>query len=254
MKKFFIILVAILGVGKFANAQSLEQLFEEGNKLYAEANFKAAAAQYQKVVDAGYASGKLYYNLGNAYYKQKMYAKSILYYEKALLLDPSDSNTKQNLEMARYQTRDKIEPIPSFFMKEWFYSIRSYFSANEWAWLSLIFAVLSGIFFILYRFVGTIGVKKANFSISMICILLFTFSVWNADARTKKIKNPDNAIVMSPTATVKSSPDLSGKDLFVLHEGTKITFTETAPVSGWREVRIADGNTGWLETSLFEII
>lgn len=254
MKKYLIILVSLLGIANMAMAQVYEQAFEEGNKLYAEANFKAAAAQYQKIVDAGYTSSKLLYNLGNAYYKQKQYAKAILYYEKAYVLNPSDAQIKHNLEFARLQTRDKIESVPSFFLKEWLNGIRNALSANGWAWFSLIAFLLCGIFFILYRFTGSITLKKGNFTLSAFAALLFIFALWNAHEKTQQIKHPDSAIVMSPVVVVRSSPDQSGKELFVIHEGTKVTLTETAPVSGWREVRIADGNTGWIETSTFAVI
>lgn len=254
MKKILIILFALVALSPMAKAQVFEQAFEEGNKLYAEANFKAATAQYLKVVDAGYASSKLFYNLGNAYYKQKMYAKAVLYYEKAYQLAPSNGQIRHNLELTRLQIRDKIESVPTFFVKEWILSVRNLLSANGWAWLSLLCVALIGTFFMLYRFTGSILMKKLNFTLSSLGVLVFIFSVWNASAQTEKIKHPNAAIIMAPSVVVKSSPDQSGKDLFVLHDGAKITFTETPPVPGWREIRIADGNTGWVESNSYEII
>lgn len=254
MKKISIILIALFSLVGIASAQSLDQYFEQGNKLYAEGNFKAAASQYQLLIDAGNASAKLYYNTGNAYYKQKMYAKAILNYERAFKLNPSDGDISHNLQLARLQIRDRVDSVPAFFLAEWFNGIRNLLSANGWSWLSLISLILCGLLFIFYRFTGTLLVKKVTFGLSSFFMVLFVFSVWTANAKTNKIKHPDTGIIMSPVVVVRSSPDLSGKDLFVVHEGTKITFTETPPVPGWREVKIADGNTGWIETNTLEVI
>lgn len=254
MKRYLLIVISLLLGANFVSAQVYEQTFEEGNKLYAEANFKAAASQYQKIVDAGYASSKLFYNLGNAYYKQKQYAKAILYFEKAYVLNPSDSQIKHNLEFTRLQTRDKIEAIPSFFIKEWADGIRNLLSANGWSWLSLASILSAGILFILYRFTGTIFFKKIYFFLSCFFVLVLIVAIWNANSKTQSIRYPNSAIVLAPVVVVKSSPDQSGKELYVIHEGTKITLTDTPSVPGWREIKIADGNVGWVQNSTFEVI
>lgn len=254
MKKIFTIVVALFGLLGLANAQNLEEAFEQGNKLYAEGNFKAAAAQYQKVIDGGYSSSKLYYNAGNAYYKQKMYAKAILNYERAYKLNPSDGDINHNLKLARLQIRDNVDSIPTFFLVSWFNGIRNLLGANGWAWLSLISFVLAGVLFICYYFTGTLLVKKITFGSSALFLCIFFFAVWTAQVKTKQVKHPADAIVLSPVVVVRSSPDQNGKDLFIVHEGIKVTFTETPPVPGWREIKIADGNTGWVEANTFEVI
>jgi len=254
MKKLYTIITALLCLLGTANAQSFEQSFEQGNKLYAEGNFRQAAAQFQKVIDGGYSSSKLYYNAGNAYYKQKMYAKAILNYERAYKLNPSDGDISHNMQLARLQIRDNIDSVPTFVVVSWFNSIRNILSANGWAWLSLVAFLLAGALFICYYFTGTLLVKKVTFGSSALLLGVFAFSVWTAHAKTLQIKHPTNAIVLSPVVVARSSPDQNGKELFIVHEGIKITFTDTPPVSGWREVKIADGNTGWIEATSFEVI
>ena len=254
MKKISAMIIALLCLLGIANAQNLEQAFEQGNKLYAEGNFKAAAAQYQKVIDEGYSSSKLYYNAGNAYYKQKMYAKAILNYERAYKLNPSDGDINHNLQLARLQIRDNVDSIPTFFVVRWFNGLRNLLSANGWAWFSLVSFLLAGILFLCYYFTGTLLIKKITFGSSALLLCLFLFSVWTSNSKTHQIKHPADAVILSPVVVVRSSPDQSGKDLFIVHEGIKITFTETPPVPGWREVKIADGNTGWVEANTFEVI
>lgn len=254
MKRIYIILIMLVCFIGGAQAQDMDGAFEKGNNLYTKGSYKAAAEQYQKIIDAGYSSSKLFYNAGNAYYKQKLYAKAILCYERAYRLSPSDAAINHNLELARLQIKDKVEPVPTFFVVEWLSAIRSWLSANGWAWLSITSLLVCGLLFVAYRFTGTLITKKIAFSSSSFFMLLFLFSVWNASVQTKKITEPNTAIVLSPVVVVKSSPDENGKELFIVHEGTKLTFTETPPVEGWTEVRIADGNTGWIQNSTFEII
>ena len=57
---------------------------------------------------------------------------------------------------------------------------------------------------------------------------------------------------MSTAAPIKSSPDRAATDLFVLHEGTKLTIEEST--DGWVEIRLADGRKGWIESSRIELI
>lgn len=254
MKKISAMIIALLCLVGVANAQNLEQAFEQGNKLYAEGNFKAAATQYQKVIDGGYSSSKLYYNAGNAYYKQKMYAKAILNYERAYKLNPSDGDINHNLQLARLHIRDNVDSLPTFFIVSWFNGLRNLFSANGWAWVSLVSFLLAGILFLCYYFTGTILVKKITFGSSALLLCLFIFSIWTSNSKTQQINHPTDAIILSPVVVVRSSPDQNGKDLFIVHEGIKVTFTETPPVPGWREVKIADGNTGWVEANTFEVI
>ena len=62
----------------------------------------------------------------------------------------------------------------------------------------------------------------------------------------------DEAIVMASAISVKSSPDRSATDLFVLHEGTKVHIL--SEVDEWCEISIADGKKGWLLKSNIENI
>ena len=56
--------------------------------------------------------------------------------------------------------------------------------------------------------------------------------------------NQLEAIVFYPTITVKSSPGQAGKDLFVIHEGTKVYILDEH--NDWCNIRIANGSAGWL--------
>jgi SH3-like domain-containing protein len=84
-----------------------------------------------------------------------------------------------------------------------------------------------------------------GFFAGIVFLLVFGLSVVFAAQQKYAYENQDQAIIMAPTVTVKSSPNAASVDLFVLHEGTKVTVLESS--DGWNKVRIANGSVGWLE-------
>jgi SH3-like domain-containing protein len=66
------------------------------------------------------------------------------------------------------------------------------------------------------------------------------------------VHNSRKAVIFNPLVNGKSSPDSSGTDLFVLHEGTKVSVGEK--VGEWYEIRLSDGNKGWIPVNSLEII
>ena len=139
---------------------------------------------------------------------------------------------------------DKIEPMPEFFMKKWLRNIGNKLSANGWATLSIVlFAILLASVF-LYLTTRSIGLKKTTFFTNILLVLLCLCSVIFASQKRNYLSTHNEAIVMTPTITVKSSPSQSGVDLFVLHEGTKVEILDG--VEKWDKIRIADGSVGWM--------
>jgi tetratricopeptide (TPR) repeat protein len=233
-------------------AQSNDTIWETANKLYIEGKFDQAIETYLKINNSGYESAELYYNMGNSYYKTNKIAKAVLYYEKALHLSPNDEDIRFNLELANRYVVDKIEKIPVFFITNWITSIRNLFSANKWAVLSIIFFFTTLIFVTIYLISRKYGLKKLSFWISLLFIVLFLSSLYFSYKQKQVIINDNTAIIMSPSVTIKSSPDTSGNDLFVLHEGTKVWVLDQ--ISDWREIKLSDGTKGWLKVTDLEII
>jgi len=82
---------------------------------------------------------------------------------------------------------------------------------------------------------------------------MLTIFSWSFAAKQKsRLVNHSFAIVMQPTVTVKSSPSENGTKLFVIHEGLKVRITDK--LGDWVEIRLADGNKGWLLTESIERI
>ena len=246
MKRYtLLILMAIFAMTGKAQ-DNCEVWFEQANAAYNVGNYDSAMILYERIVAQDLESVPLYFNMGNTCYKMREYPMAIYYYEKALKLDPSNDEVQVNLAIANRAIVDKIEPVPqSFFAKGW-NSLRACLSGDQWAWCSVVlFALLlfSAFLFLRSRRVGT---RKLGFFMGIVFVLAFALSVVFAAQLKLASGRQDQAIVMTPTVNVKSSPSEASVDLFVLHEGTKVNILETA--DGWSKIKIANGSVGWMTT------
>jgi len=229
-----------------------ESMLAKAEKLYAAARFSEAASLFEKVIEANGPTFEVYYNLGNAYYKYNELAKAILNYERALRLNPGDSDTRFNLDICQAKTIDKIDPVGVFLVTRWFRSLSNNLNSNGWAVASLILFVLFIASLFAYFFSRLSWLKKTGFYFGIVSLILCILSLFYASSKYNAVVYPNQAILMTPTITVKSSPDQSGTDLFPLHEGTKVTITNE--IGSWNEIELQDGNVGWLPASSMEVI
>ncbi len=255
MKKILLILTLLLCCETWLSAQEsipVDSLLQHAAQSYAAGDYETSAACYESVLASHGQSYQLYYNLGNAYFRAANYPKAILYYERAMLLNPRDPDVQFNLAMAQSYTVDKIESLGEILFVRWYKAVQKSCTSNGWAWISLACFVvfLAGLAF--YFFGKTKFVKKLSFSLGVISIVFTIFTLINAGDLYHAYQEPDKAIVFAPTITVKSSPDQSGTDLFLLHEGTKVQIKSR--IGSWVEIEIADGSIGWLPENCLEII
>ncbi|MGF1586751.1 MAG: tetratricopeptide repeat protein [Bacteroidales bacterium] len=227
-------------------------IFREANELYAEGNYDRAVDLYKTILASGYHSASLYYNLGNAYYRSGNIPPSILNYERALLLAPGDEDIRFNLDLARAQIKDRIEEVPDFFINRMWKGVRDIINYRSWAAISAGTFILTLMSLSGFLLISKVVMKKLFFwvAVSLLFISVFSFSA-GLDQRNY-VKNHNSAIIFSPVISVKSSPDINSADLFVLHEGTKVSVEDS--IGDWREVRLSDGNKGWLHKDGLEMI
>lgn len=245
MKRYTLLLICLFATIGWSYAQDItDEWFAQANAAYNAGNYDTAVVMYEKILAADMESVPLYYNMGNAYYKMREYPMAIYYYERALKLDPSNDDVKTNLAIANLAIVDKIEPVPQSFVVKGWNDMRTLLSGDQWAWCSIAaFAMLLVALFMFLRS-RRIGLRKLGFFAGLLFLVVFTFSVIFAAQMKNSALSQDQAIIMSPTVTVKSSPSDASVDLFVLHEGSKVTVLETA--DGWSKIRIANGSVGWL--------
>ena len=243
MKKIILLIIGIIWIIPLP-AQDIYKLVEKGNEYFMNGEYELAISEYQAVIDSGFESSELYYNLGNAYYKSHKITMALVYYEKANLLDPGDEEILHNLEMTRQLAIDKIDHLPEFLPKIWYRRFISLLKTDQWAYISLVAFPVSLLLFLVYLFVRKIRIRKLSFwmAVFMLIISLSTFVFSYHQKRL--VYNHSYAIIISPSVTIKSSPDESGTELFQLHEGTKVEIIDQ--LGEWKEIKLSDGNVGWL--------
>ena len=249
-----VILTALLlmSVVVSATAQTSTERWEAGNKAYIEGNYDKAIEEYTAILDGGEYSMKLYYNLANAYFKAGANGKAILYYNKALRIAPSQEDIRHNLALAEAQTKDRIAVIPEFFLNRWLRTMRNSMSCTAWSVLSLLMFGAMLAFGLLFLLASQVRWRKMGFYGALCAFVMFVATTSFAVSSRNDMLSHNEAIVMGTAISVKSSPDRSATDLFVLHEGTKVkVLTE---VDEWVEVVIADGKKGWTERKNIEEI
>lgn len=233
-------------------ATDYNTLWDSANVAYNEGDYAKATELYESILADNLHSAKLYFNLGNAYYKQDKLGKAILNYNRALRLAPADEDIRHNLEYATEATKDNIEEIPEFFLTTWVKKVRNLMGCDGWTIFSYAMLIVALIGALAYLLAEVLTYRKAGFYTLCIAALLFIVSTIFAYNEREALVNSSEAIIMSSAAPIKSSPDRAATDLFVLHEGTKLTTGES--IDGWVEIRIADGRKGWIESSRIEQI
>ena len=223
-----------------------------GDSAYIKNDYKSAIQIYEALLEKGEAA-EVYYNLGNCYYKTNDIAKSILNYERALLLDPGNTDIRVNLEMARAKTVDKITPIPDIFFVAWIKSLINCLSVDAWAKCGILFFILFLVAVALFFFSKQASLKKGGFIGGIVFLILVVLSNVFASQQKAVLVNRNAAIVLVPSVTVRSTPSESGTSLFILHEGSKVELKDNS-MREWKEIRLEDGKVGWVPTSSIEVI
>ncbi len=228
-----------------------EELFYEANEVYKTGAYDSAKTIYSEIATNGMVSKELFYNLGNAHFKLGNVPASILFYERALRIDPMDEDIQYNLKIANTLITDKIEPVERVFFVKWWHNLAVSLSCTFWAIVFLALLTLSAtlltFFFVAknskIKQLGLLGGTVVITSAIVVLLLGRTNS-------TETLKH--EAIVFSPSVNVKSEPGLNGIDQFVIHSGLKVEVMDTD--GDWSRIRLADGNSGWLQSQSMEEI
>ena len=265
MKKiYFSILFSLATLTSFAQADSsqvasiaqtpIEMVTKaQADSAYVNNDFANAVYMYENILANQGESADIYYNLGNSYYKMNQIAKAIVNYEKALVLNPGNGDIRFNLELAQSKTVDKVTPITEMFFITWTKSLINTMNEKGWARTGIISFIGVLLMLALYFFSKKIALKKIGF-ISAVC-LFFVCILANIFASSQKseAQSHSTAIIMTPSITVKSTPNEGGTDLFILHEGRKVSIKDNT-MREWKEIQLEDGNAGWVPASAIEII
>ncbi|MHA4896164.1 tetratricopeptide repeat protein [Pedobacter sp. PWIIR3] len=243
MRKLFILLLLLPFV--CAASENSAAIFNDANTAYTKGQYELALKRYQQLLDSGFNSKEVYYNLGNANYKLNNFAPAILNYEKAYKLAPGDEDIQMNLRLANLKITDKIEAVPEFFLKKWWIGFITSFSLQLWSALGVMFFLLGFALMIVYLFSLQLAVKRTSFYSGLTLILVGLICLGIASAQDNYFEQHKEAIVFNGVVNVKSAPNEKQKTLFIVHEGTKVRITDSR--SEWVKIELPNGNVGWME-------
>jgi tetratricopeptide (TPR) repeat protein len=253
MKRLAILICTLLcSLALHADVVNPSELIAEAAYAYDQGNYEEASVKYEALVTAFSGAPDLYYALGNSYYKQQMFAKAILNYERCLQRDPANNDARANLELAQMNCVDKIESIQPIIFVTWSNALRDLFTADRWGQLSILFFLLFLAGVACYFFVRKVSVRKAGFYGAFVMAFFAAVCMFYAHQQADIRMSHNHAIVMAPTVTLRSTPSESGTQLMVIHEGLKVRIRQD--LSGWSEIELSDGNVGWMPSDLLEVI
>lgn len=246
-KKLWVVMVllcSVVGVSRAADP------LNQADSAYNAGNYIRAIQLYDSLVASGYESATLYYNLGNAYYKNDQVGRAVLNFRRALGLDPSMEDARYNLEVASSRAIDKIDIVPEFFMVSYTRSVRELMSTNGWAaWaIGWFLVALAGA--VVWLSIYSLGWRKAGFATMIVSLVLSVVGLWAAWGSYDRVSPGTWGVVVHTATPVVSAPNAEGKDLFVLHEGTTLDVLDRS--GEWVEVQIASGEKGWVKAEGIE--
>ena len=222
------------------------------DSAYIRNDFTTAIQIYEMILRTG-ESADIYYNLGNSYYKIGDIAKAILNYERALILKPANKDIRSNLEIARAKTVDKVTDVPELFFITWLKSITNSMGIQSWAIIAISFFLLFIVSIYIFFFSTKIVARKTFFILSLFFLVFCVIANISAAFQRRVRLNRMNAIIISPSVTIRSTPNDNGTSLFILHEGRKV-FIKDDSMKDWKEIQLEDGNVGWVKKNDLEVI
>jgi tetratricopeptide (TPR) repeat protein len=244
---------AVLAAGSAHRLHAQEEIFEQGNQMYLEGDYAGAVEAYQAVLDAGFESVALHYNLGNAHFKTGELGLSILAWERARELAPNDPDVLANLDLALSQTADAIEPLPRFWL----------ISAASW-WVGLLprgalIALVAAAWLIIGAGIAVRVLARsdevrgiATWAALGAGIVVLVFGT-NLFVRELGIGSAERGVILADAVPVRSAPaDQDELTLFEIHEGTRVRIDERA--GAWAEVVLDDGKVGWVPADVLQEI
>ena len=226
--------------------------FQKATDAYNGGEYKKAIDLYTNILESGKHSPELYFNLGNCYYKLDEIGPSIYYYEKALLLQPQDSEILNNLRFAENMRLDAIEEMPKTAMAKLHDTVVLAWSFDQWAIIAVVMLSLFVIGYITYYLLYSATKKRIAFISGTLALFLSIFALAMAYLAFQDFKTKNPAIIFEREVAVTSEPNERSEKVFVLHEGTKVNVMET--LENWHKIKIADGQIGWIPSESLKLV
>jgi hypothetical protein len=234
-----------------AAAQAPEEIFGRGNAAYERGDYEEAIREYETVVQYRIRDARVEYNLGNAHFKLGNLGRSILHYERARRLDPTDGEIRANLELAKSRRFDKVEEPDSAWVVRSVRRLQDTVGPDAQAWAVLI---------LVWLIVGlaTLGwSRRAGWSAAIgwsVAALLVVAALAGASwyATEGRLEGRPLAVVLDGTVEVLAGPGENNASLFTVHEG--LTMEIRSERRDWVQVSLPNGLHGWVPRSAVGLV
>lgn len=257
MKRIFSIIIALVSFC----ALSAGELAQRADSAYMADNYELATDLYRQSIDADGTSSVLYYNLGNAYYRMNDLGRAIVYYERALQLDPTNGDARANLEFVNTQITDK--PLDSgSFISDMISNIVAWAHPDTWAWITFALFVIILICVTGYIFLSGVRVRKICFFGGIVIMFVTIGTATMAWMGASRASDHSFAVIVVPAAQLSTTPRVAtdpSEQAFLLHEGTKLEIVDSVASPGqsglkWYEVKVNNSHRAWINSSEIEKI
>ena len=246
--RYFIILILF-----YANAstQNIDERFFNANNYYNSSNYLESIITYESILNDGWESNSLYYNLGNAYFRQNMIGQAIWAYNKALKINPRNSDVIHNLEIVNARIKDRVILPEEFFLVKSYMNFKSRFTLKEWLIIGSITILIAVIIFILskvYIFDNFILEK------SILCFTVLAI-IEHGIILDRFFDENDNkiGIIIDNEVDAYSGPFYGDNTiLFNVNEGTRVWINQNQ--NNWIEITLLDGNRAWIPLEKVRIL
>ena len=250
MKKLLLFLLFTPSIC-LAEINDWEILFEEANTAYENGNFDEAYFTFSTLATT-YSNFELYYNAGNSAYKANKLGESILFYERAKKINPTDADLLANLAIANGKIKDRIEELPNLGVEDAWGIVTATKRLSFWTWLTIILLFIGLGLTTWGVWSSKKNLKRVLFALGL-CLVIVSFLGYGLARSTyDNILKNTTGIILAPKVDVKTGPNSGEKDAFLLHEGTKVNILQQT--EGWVEIKLANGNIGWVLKETLELV
>jgi len=232
--------------------ENASSIFAQGNSEYQKGDYVSAERHYREIIDSGVGSGPVYYNLGNACFKQNRLGEAIYYWEKAQQKLPSDREVRENLELAGLLLVDRIEIPPDPLPLRILSRITLFLTIGLESRLVLILFIAANVFFSIFLLTKN---PRHAFRALIACLGTGILFLVFAGSLSWKIYERDfrkNGVVIEQRVDVRSGPGTENITIFTIHEGIKVRVHESN--NGWYQISLPNGWNGWLPQDYVRIL
>jgi tetratricopeptide (TPR) repeat protein len=244
----YLLLIVLLLIMPYASmgTTAYTRQYEEANQAYQQEDYTSAIKGYEALIAEGIEHGGVYYNLGNAYFKDGQLGRAILNYERAYRLLPRDEDVEANLLFARSVTEDQISEPPLSIFRRCMFSLRDHFNKRELTWLCFGFYLVICLSAVGYIFAKSSYLRRWLQRMLIVVGICFLIVLWTLAIKAYDVSHHVRAVILSPRAEAFSGPADTYTKIFVLHEGPAVEVHEER--GPWSLIKLPDGTGGWMES------